>query len=86
MTTAPLFYLGNKDFEKIQQIVMSTKAANLAKQVVGATINLAIIAKKKQLERALKLKPGKECFNCKKKGHYIKDYHSLILNKRKPKK
>lgn len=45
--TAPFFHSDNKNLKKIQQIVMLTKAANLAKQVVEATINLAIIAKKK---------------------------------------
>lgn len=39
-------YPNNKDLKKIQQIITSIKAANLAKQTVGATTDLAIIAKK----------------------------------------
>ena len=85
MTTAPLLYSGNKDLEEIQKIVMSTEAANLAKRAVGATTNLARMAKKKQLEKyPIKLKTNEECFNCGKKGHYARDYH--MSNKRKPEK
>lgn len=47
MTTAPLLTSGDKDFKEIQQIVTSIKAANMAKQIVGATIDLIIMAKKK---------------------------------------
>lgn len=47
MTTAPLFYSGNKDLKEIQQIVTSIETANLAKWVVEATIDLAIMDKKK---------------------------------------
>lgn len=31
MTTAPFLHFGNKDFKKIQRIVTSIKAANMAK-------------------------------------------------------
>ena len=43
------------------------------------------MTKKRQLEKvAIKSKLGEKCFNCGKKSHYIKDYHSFISNKRKP--
>ena len=45
ITTAPLLYSGNKDVEKIQQIVTFTEVANLAKQVIGATADLALMTK-----------------------------------------
>ena len=48
----PHLYFGDKDLEQIQQIVTFTKAANLAKQKVGATADLMIMTKKKQLERS----------------------------------
>lgn len=44
------------------------------------------MAKIEQLERALKLKLGKKCFNCGKKSYYAKDCCSPISNKRKPEK
>ena len=47
MTMAPFLHSSNKDFEEIQQIVTSTEAVNLAKQAVGATTDLAMMAKKK---------------------------------------
>lgn len=52
MTTTPLLHFGDQDLEKIQQIVTSTEVANLAKQALGATANLTMMAKKKQLERS----------------------------------
>ena len=86
MTTALLLHSGNKNLEEIQQIVISTKAANLAKRAVGATTDLAMIAKKKQSEKyPNRPKINKECFNCKKKGHYARDCHAQSSNKRKPK-
>ena len=64
MTTAPLFHFGDKDLDKIQQIVISTEAVNFAKYTVKSIVDLALIAKKKQVERvAMKSKPGEECFN-----------------------
>ena len=84
MTTAPLLHSGDKNLEEIQQIVISTKAANLAKQAVKVIANLALMAKKKQLEKIIRSKSGEECFNCGKKGHYAKDYCSSTSNKRKP--
>lgn len=47
MTIAPLLHLDDKDFEEIQQIVTSIKAANIAKQATGQTTDLLMIAKKK---------------------------------------
>lgn len=85
MTTVSLVHSGNKDLEEIQQIVTSTKTANLAQQAIGVTTDFAIMAKKKQLERVQKLKLGKEYFNYGKKGHYSKDCRSPTSNKRKPK-
>ena len=62
---------------------MSTKAANLANRAVGATKDLAMMAKKKQLEKyPAKPKTNKKCFNCGKKGHYAMDCHTL--NKKRP--
>ena len=84
MTTAPLLHSGDKDFEKIQQIVLSTKAANLAKCVVGATTDLAMMAKKKHSDKqhATKSKANQDCFNCGKKGYYAKECHPS--NQKKP--
>ena len=47
MTTAPLLHLKDKNIEKIQQIVTSTKAANMARQTTGQTADLAMQIKKK---------------------------------------
>lgn len=47
MTIVLFLQSGNKDLQEIQQIVMSTKAINLAKQAIGVTTDLAIIVKKK---------------------------------------
>lgn len=68
MITALLLYFGDKDFKEIQQIVTSTEVANLAKQRVGATTDLTMIAKKKQSERS-NLRVNKEYFNYEKKGY-----------------
>ena len=72
MTTAPLFHSGNKDLKKIQQIVTSTKVANMAKQTTGQTADLAMITKKRLNGRRQpqKPKPNEECFNYGKTGHY----------------
>ncbi len=64
---------------------MSTKAVSIAKRALGTTIDLTMMAKKKQLEKALKSKPSEEYFNCKKKGHNVKDCQSPISKKKKPK-
>lgn len=56
MTIALLLYFDDKDLEKIQQIVTSTKAVNFAKCVVGAKANLALMAKKKQTKKSCKVK------------------------------
>ena len=47
MTTAPLLHSGDKDLKEIQQIVTSTKAANMAKRATGQTADLAMIGKKR---------------------------------------
>lgn len=83
MTIVLLLYFDDKDLEKIQQIVTSTKAVNFAKCVVGAKANLALMAKKKQTKKAAKSKLGEEYFNYRKKGYYAKDSRSSISNKRK---
>ena len=79
MTTAPLLHSDDKDIEEIQQIVTSTEAANLAKRTVGATANLTIMAKRKQLERS-DLRQNEECFNYARKSHYTKDCRSSTRN------
>lgn len=45
---ASLFYLGDKDLEEIQLIVISIKAVNLVKYVIGIIENLAIMAREKR--------------------------------------
>lgn len=47
ITTALLLYFGDKDLEKVQQIVTFTKIANFAKQTVRAKVNLTLMAKKR---------------------------------------
>lgn len=84
MITTPLLHFSDKDLEEIQQIVISTKVANLIKCVVRTKANLALMAKKRQPERAaIKFKPGEKGFNCRKKDHYIKNNSSSISNKKK---
>ena len=79
----PLPHSGDKDLEKIQQIVKSTKVANLAKRAVRTIADFALVTKKRQPERVIiKSKLGEKCFNCEKKSHYAKNCHSSISNKR----
>lgn len=47
MTIALLLHLSNQDLEEIQLIVIFTKVANLVKQTIGITKNLAIMTRKK---------------------------------------
>lgn len=54
----------------------------MAKQVLGTTTDLIIIAKKNRLERS-DSRLNEECFNYGKKSHYIRNCHSSTLNKRK---
>lgn len=84
ITTAPLLYSGNKDLEKIQQIVISTKAANMAKKATGQIANLLMMAKKKMVDsrQQPKSRSTKEYFNYGKRGYYAKDCCSA--SKRKP--
>lgn len=84
ITTALFFYYSNNDFEKIQQIVIFTEVKNLAKQVVEATVDLNIIAKKKQFQRS-KFRQNKKYFNYKKKSQYTKDCCGSISNKKRSK-
>ena len=53
MTTAPLLHFDDKDFKEIQQIVTFTEEVNLAKQVVESIVDLALMTKIKQLEKAI---------------------------------
>lgn len=43
-----LFYLSNKNLEKIQLVVISPKAKNLAKQAIGIIRDLIIMMRKKK--------------------------------------
>lgn len=54
ITTAPLFYLGDKNFKEIQYIATSTKVANMAKQVVGAIADFIMVDNKKNDTRLTK--------------------------------
>lgn len=84
MTTTLLFHLSDKNFKAIQQIITSMKAANLAKQIVKAIINLAMTTEKRQSDTSnSKSKINRECFNYGKKSHYTKDCHTSISNKKK---
>lgn len=84
MTTTFFLYSGDKNLKKIQQIVTSTEAVNLAKQVVKIIANLAMTTKKRQSETSsFKSKINKEYFNYGKNGHYAKDCCFSTLNKRK---
>ena len=47
MTTTPLLHFGDKDLEEIQQIVISTEAANIVKRAISQAANLSIMAKKR---------------------------------------
>lgn len=80
---APLLHSGDKDLEEIQQIVMFTEVANLAKRAVGTIADLTMMAKKKQPEKN-NPRQNDKCFNCTKKGHYNKDCHGSMSNKKKP--
>lgn len=70
--------MGNKNLENIWQIVTFTKVENIAKPTVEITTDLIMMAKRRGDSR-----PNKDCFNCKKKGHYVKDCHSFVSNKKK---
>lgn len=61
---------------------MSTEVANLAKQAVGATADLTLMAKKKQSERS-NPRRNEECFNCGKKSYYAKNCRDSTSNKRR---
>lgn len=74
MTTASLLYSGNKDFEETQLIVIFIKVANLAKQVIYITIDLAMMPRKKEpQQQSLKSRLNIECFNYSKKSNYTRN-------------
>lgn len=59
------------------------EAVNLIKRITGQTMDLAIMTKKKELEKqALQAKSNKKCFYYGKKFDYTKDCYSA--QKRKP--
>lgn len=72
ITTASLFHSNDKNLEGIQQIVTSTKAAIMARQVIGAIAELIIMIKKTRLERS-DSKLNEEYFNYKKKCYYARN-------------
>lgn len=82
MTIATLFHSSDKNLEEIYGIVTTTKAANMAKQILRAIGNLKMMAKKNR-SRENNSKPNKNCFNCRTKSYYSKDCHSLTSDKRK---
>ena len=47
MINAPFLHSNNKDLEEIQQIVISTKADNMAKQATCQIADLAMMVKKR---------------------------------------
>lgn len=49
MTIIPFLLSSDKDFRKIQQIIILTKAVNIIKQTISQIANLIMIAKKKQI-------------------------------------
>ena len=51
MTIAPLFHSNDKYLKEIQQIVTSTKVANMTKRATGQIADLAMIAKKRTNSR-----------------------------------
>ena len=78
MTITPLLYSGNKDLEKIQQIITSIKVANMTRQVISRTEKLAIMRKRRidSCQKSQKLvRTNKEYFNYAKKRHYAWDYY-----------
>lgn len=66
ITIVPLLHSGNKDLKKIQQIITSTKVANMAKQATSQITDLTMMAKKKTDSRQQFQKPknNEECFIC----------------------
>lgn len=48
MTIVSFFYLGNKNLEQIELIIIFIEAANLAKQATSITKDLAIMVRKKR--------------------------------------
>lgn len=84
MTTTPVLYLGNKDLEEIQLIVIFTKLVNLAKRAISIIADLAMMARKKRpLQQTPWSRPNGKCFNYGKKSHYAKDYPGCINPKKK---
>lgn len=85
MTIVSLLHSNDKELKEIQQIIESIKAANLAKYAIRAITNLAIIAKKKHLDKQniSKSKTNEKCFNCRKKSYYAKNCY--FWNKKMPK-
>lgn len=82
MTTTLLPYSGDKNLEEIQEIVTSTKIANMTKQATGQIVDLSMIAKKRPDNwQQPKSRTIEKCFNCDKRGHYAKNFHSTTKRK-----
>ena len=90
MTTTLLLHSGDKNIEEIQQIVTSTKVANMARQTIGQIVDLAMQMKKRldgrQQQLQSRQRTNKKCFNYRKRRHYVKDCCSATKRKFEDKK
>lgn len=73
-----LLHLNNNDLKEIQQIVISTKVANIVKGVTGQTANLVIIIKNNYSNKQLCIKSNKKYFHYDKKKYDVKDCYSKL--------
>ena len=69
-------HLDDKDLEKIQQIIISIKIANLAKHITDQIADLAMMTKKNQSNKLPFAKSNEKYFHYGKKIYYTNNYHS----------